>query len=85
MLICLCAEADGREDGGRHQQLYVGAAHIHDGGSSADADHRESDGDHPIEHTTLLESFVIQAALAVLKLLEQAKGYLMRSKKLSEE
>jgi len=28
---------------------------------------------------------VMQEALAVLTLLEQAKGYLMRSKKLSEE
>ena len=39
-----------------------------------------------IEHTTLLEkSFEMQEALAVRKLLERAKGYLMRSKKLSEE
>src|SRR5436309_9606667 len=39
-----------------------------------------------IEHTTLLEkSFEMQEALAVRKLVEQAKGYLMRSKKLSEE
>ncbi len=38
-----------------------------------------------IEHTTLLEkSFEMQEALAVRKLVEQAKGYLMRSKKLSE-
>lgn len=39
-----------------------------------------------IEHTTLLEkSFEMQEALAVRKLVEQAKGYLMRSKKLSEQ
>lgn len=39
-----------------------------------------------IEHTTLMEkSFEMQEALAVRKLLERAKGYLMRSKKLSEE
>jgi signal transduction protein with GAF and PtsI domain len=39
-----------------------------------------------IEHTTLLEkSFEMQEALAVRKLVEQAKGHLMRSKKLSEE
>jgi signal transduction protein with GAF and PtsI domain len=39
-----------------------------------------------IEHTTLLEkSFEMQEALAVRKLVEQAKGCLMRSKKLSEE
>jgi signal transduction protein with GAF and PtsI domain len=39
-----------------------------------------------IEHTTLLEkSFEMQEALAVRKLVEQAKGYLMKSKKLSEE
>jgi signal transduction protein with GAF and PtsI domain len=39
-----------------------------------------------IEHTTLLEkSFEMQEALSVRKLVEQAKGYLMRSKKLSEE
>ncbi len=39
-----------------------------------------------IEHTTLLEkSFEMQEALAVRKLVEQAKGYLMRAKKLSEE
>ena len=39
-----------------------------------------------IEHTKLLEkSFEMQEALAVRKLLERAKGYLMRSKKLSEE
>ncbi len=39
-----------------------------------------------IEHTTLLEkSFEMQEALAVRKVVEQAKGYLMRSKKLSEE
>src|SRR2546427_622713 len=39
-----------------------------------------------IEHTTLLEkSFEMQEALAVRKLVERAKGYLMRSKKLSEE
>jgi signal transduction protein with GAF and PtsI domain len=39
-----------------------------------------------IEHTTLMEkSFEMQEALAVRKLLERAKGYLMKSKKLSEE
>lgn len=39
-----------------------------------------------IEHTTLMEkSFEMQEALAVRKLVERAKGYLMRSKKLSEE
>lgn len=39
-----------------------------------------------IEHTTLMEkSFEMQEALAVRKLLERAKGYLMRSKRLSEE
>ncbi|BCA56767.1 conserved protein of unknown function, GAF and ANTAR domain containing [Nitrospira sp. KM1] len=39
-----------------------------------------------IEHATLLEkSFEMQEALAVRKLLERAKGYLMRSKKLTEE
>ncbi len=39
-----------------------------------------------IEHATLLEkSFEMQEALAVRKMVEQAKGYLMRSKKLSEE
>jgi len=39
-----------------------------------------------IEHTKLLEkSFEMQEALAVRKLLERAKGYLMRSKKLTEE
>jgi signal transduction protein with GAF and PtsI domain len=39
-----------------------------------------------IEHTTLLEkSFEMQEALAVRKLVEQAKGYLMKSKRLSEE
>jgi signal transduction protein with GAF and PtsI domain len=39
-----------------------------------------------IEHTTLLEkSFEMQEALAVRKLLERAKGYLMRAKKLTEE
>src|SRR5438093_11146689 len=39
-----------------------------------------------IEHTTLLEkSFEMQEALAVRKLVERAKGYLMRSKKLPEE
>jgi GAF domain-containing protein len=39
-----------------------------------------------IEHTTLLEkSFEMQEALAVRKLLDRAKGYLMRSKKLTEE
>ena len=39
-----------------------------------------------IEHTNLLEkSFEMQEALAVRKLLDRAKGYLMRSKKLTEE
>ena len=39
-----------------------------------------------IEHTKLLEkSFEMQEALAVRKVLDRAKGYLMRSKKLSEE
>jgi signal transduction protein with GAF and PtsI domain len=39
-----------------------------------------------IEHTTLMEkSFEMQEALAVRKLVERAKGYLMRAKKLSEE
>ena len=39
-----------------------------------------------IEHTTLIEkSFEMQEALAVRKLMERAKGYLMRSKKLTEE
>jgi signal transduction protein with GAF and PtsI domain len=39
-----------------------------------------------IEHTTLMEkSFEMQEALAVRKLLDRAKGYLMRSKKLPEE
>lgn len=39
-----------------------------------------------MEHATLLEkSFEMQEALAVRKLVEQAKGYLMRSKKLSEQ
>ena len=39
-----------------------------------------------MEHTALLEkSFEMQEALAVRKLVEQAKGYLMRSKKLTEE
>ena len=39
-----------------------------------------------IDHTTLLgKSFEMQEALQVRKLLERAKGYLMRSKKLSEE
>jgi len=39
-----------------------------------------------IEHTTLLEkSFEMQEALQVRKLLDRAKGYLMRSKRLSEE
>jgi signal transduction protein with GAF and PtsI domain len=39
-----------------------------------------------IDHTTLLEkSFEMQEALQVRKLLERAKGYLMRSKKLPEE
>lgn len=39
-----------------------------------------------IEHTTLIEkSFEMQEALAVRKLMERAKGYLMRAKKLTEE
>ena len=39
-----------------------------------------------IEHTALVEkSFEMQEALAVRKLMERAKGYLMRSKKLTEE
>ena len=39
-----------------------------------------------IEHTTLVEkSHEMQEALAVRKLMERAKGYLMRSKKLTEE
>jgi signal transduction protein with GAF and PtsI domain len=39
-----------------------------------------------IEHATLIEkSFEMQEALAVRKLVEQAKGYLMRTKKLTEE
>jgi len=39
-----------------------------------------------IEHTTLIEkSHETQEALAVRKLMERAKGYLMRSKKLTEE
>ena len=39
-----------------------------------------------IEHTTLMEkSFEMQEALAVRKLVERAKGYLMRTRKLSEE
>ncbi|WP_447979931.1 GAF domain-containing protein [Candidatus Nitrospira bockiana] len=39
-----------------------------------------------IEHATLIEkSFEMQEALAVRKVVEQAKGYLMRTKKLSEE
>ncbi len=39
-----------------------------------------------IEHTTLLEkSFEMQEALQVRKLLDRAKGYLMRSKRLSED
>lgn len=39
-----------------------------------------------IEHATLLEkSFEMQEALAVRKLVERAKGYLMRSRHLSEE
>jgi GAF domain-containing protein len=39
-----------------------------------------------IEHTTLIEkSYEMQEALAVRKLMERAKGYLMRSKKLTEE
>ena len=39
-----------------------------------------------IEHATLIEkSHEMQEALAVRKLMERAKGYLMRSKKLTEE
>jgi len=39
-----------------------------------------------IEHTALVEKSVeMQEALAVRKLMERAKGYLMRSKKLTEE
>jgi signal transduction protein with GAF and PtsI domain len=39
-----------------------------------------------IEHTTLIEkSHEMQEALAVRKLMERAKGYLMRSRKLTEE
>jgi signal transduction protein with GAF and PtsI domain len=39
-----------------------------------------------IEHATLIEkSFEMQEALAVRKLVEQAKGYLMNTKKLTEE
>ncbi len=39
-----------------------------------------------IEHTTLIEkSHEMQEALALRKLMERAKGYLMRSKKLTEE
>ena len=39
-----------------------------------------------IEHTTLMEkSFEMQEALAVRKLVERAKGYLMRTRKMSEE
>ena len=39
-----------------------------------------------IEHATLLEkSFEMQEALAVRKTVERAKGYLMRSRKLTEE
>jgi len=39
-----------------------------------------------IEHTALVEkSIEMQEALAVRKLMERAKGYLMRSKKLTEE
>ncbi|MES4785955.1 MAG: GAF sensor protein, partial [Nitrospiraceae bacterium] len=39
-----------------------------------------------IEHATLMEkSYEMQEALAVRKVVEQAKGYLMRSKKLTEE
>ena len=39
-----------------------------------------------IEHTTLLEkSFEMQEALQLRKLLDRAKGYLMRAKRLSEE
>jgi GAF domain-containing protein len=39
-----------------------------------------------IEHTALVErSFEMQEALAVRKLMERAKGYLMRSRRLTEE
>jgi signal transduction protein with GAF and PtsI domain len=39
-----------------------------------------------IEHATLIEkSFEMQEALAVRKVVEQAKGYLMRTKRLTEE
>ena len=39
-----------------------------------------------MEHASLMEkSFEMQEALAVRKLVEQAKGYLMRSKRLSEQ
>lgn len=39
-----------------------------------------------IDHTTLLEkSFEMQEALAVRKVVERAKGYLMRTRRLSEE
>jgi signal transduction protein with GAF and PtsI domain len=39
-----------------------------------------------IEHATLIEkSFEMQEALAVRKLVEQAKGYLMKTKKLTED
>jgi signal transduction protein with GAF and PtsI domain len=39
-----------------------------------------------IEHTTLLDkSFEMQEALAVRKVVERAKGYLMRTRKLTEE
>ena len=39
-----------------------------------------------IEHATLIEkSFEMQEALAVRKLVEQAKGYLMKTKRLTEE
>jgi AmiR/NasT family two-component response regulator len=39
-----------------------------------------------IEHTALVEkSIEMQEALAVRKLMDRAKGYLMRSKKLTEE
>jgi GAF domain-containing protein len=39
-----------------------------------------------IEHSTLVEkSHELQEALAVRKLMDRAKGYLMRSKKLTEE
>jgi signal transduction protein with GAF and PtsI domain len=39
-----------------------------------------------IEHTTLMEkSFEMQEALAVRKLVERAKGYLMRTRRLTEE